>query len=154
MAKTVDEKKQRRIEEVQALLDAFADQYLTDAPDIASYIDKLWAQLGRKRTYPITGGTKEVWAAAVVTVIARLNFLFDRSQPNSVTLQEICEFFGVSTSRALGRASEIEKACKIRMGHEGLCSGRLSVSFTLEQLIGRLTAAKSMEKEMGIIKGS
>jgi hypothetical protein len=88
----------------------------------------------------------------VVTVIARLNFLFDRSQPNSLTLQEICEFFGVSTSRASGRAGEIEKACKIRMGHEGLCSGRISVGFTLEQLVGGLVAAKSMEKAMDIIK--
>ena len=152
MAKMVDEKKQRRIEEVQALLDAFAEQYLTDAPDIASYIDKLWAQLGRKRTYPITGGTKEVWAAAVVTVIARLNFLFDRSQPNSVTLQELCEFFGVSTSRASGRAGEIEKACKIRMGHEGLCRGTISVGFTLEQLVGGLVITKGMAKTMDIIK--
>jgi hypothetical protein len=41
MAKIVDEKKQRRIEEVHVLLDAFAEQYLIDAPDIASYIDKL-----------------------------------------------------------------------------------------------------------------
>ncbi len=112
------------------------------------------ARLGRKRTYPITGGTKGGWAAAVITVIARLNFLFDRSQPNSLMLQEICEFFGVSTSRASGRAGEIEKACKIRMGHEGLCSGTLSVGFTLEQLVGGLVVAKSMEKEMGIIKGS
>ena len=110
------------------------------------------ARLGRKRTYPITGGTKGGWAAAVVTVIARLNFLFDRSQPNSLMLQEICEFFGVSTSRASGRAGEIEKACKIRMGHEGLCSGRISVGFTLEQLVGGLVAAKSMEKAMDIIK--
>ena len=63
MAKTVDEKKQRRIEEVQALLDAFADQYLTDAPDIASYIDKLWAQLGSPLCHNrsrLNRGVKEV----------------------------------------------------------------------------------------------
>ena len=31
---------------------------------------KLWDQIGRKRSYVITSGTKEVWASAVVYVIA------------------------------------------------------------------------------------
>ena len=62
----MDDRKQQRIEEVKALLAAFADQHLVNAPDLVGYIHRLWEQIGRKRTYVITGGTKEVWASAVV----------------------------------------------------------------------------------------
>ena len=74
-----DAKKQARIDEVKALLADFSRQHFASAPDITGYIEKLWEEIGRKRSYVITGGTKAVWASAVVYVIARLNFLFDRA---------------------------------------------------------------------------
>ena len=55
-----DAKKQARIDEVKALLADFSKQHLASAPDVAGYIEKLWDQIGRKRSYVITGGTKEV----------------------------------------------------------------------------------------------
>src|SRR2546427_6723052 len=89
-----DPKKQARIDEVKALLVEFSKQHLASAPDVVSYIEKLWDQIGRKRSYVITGGTKEVWASAVVYVIARLNFLFDKARPNYLTADTICGHFG------------------------------------------------------------
>jgi hypothetical protein len=73
--------------------------------------------------------------------------LSDRSQLNSVTLQVLYDFFGLNTSRASARAGEIEKACKIRMGHEGLCSGRLLDTFNLVQLANGLVITKSWRKK-------
>ena len=52
------DRKQQRIEEVKALLAAFADQHLVNASDLVGCIHRLWEQIGRKRTYVITGGTK------------------------------------------------------------------------------------------------
>lgn len=83
-----------RIEEVKASLTDFAQQHFADAPNLVAYTRKLWDQIGRKRNYVITGGTKEVWASAVVYVIARLNFLFDRSSPHYLPPDTICGFFG------------------------------------------------------------
>ena len=74
------EKKQRRIQEVTDLLEKFSKQHLS--PELSLYVFKLWEQIGKKRNYIITGGKKEVWACAVVYVIARLNFFFDKSNPN------------------------------------------------------------------------
>ena len=56
-----DSAKQERIQEVGALLADFARAHFSNAPDLAGYTAKLWAQIGRKRNYVITGGAREVF---------------------------------------------------------------------------------------------
>jgi hypothetical protein len=147
----VDPKKQARVDEVKALLADFSKQHLASTPDIVSYIEKLWDQVGRKRSYVITGGTKEVWASAVVYVIARLNFLFDKASPNYLTADTICGHFGTKKGTVSARAAEIEKACRIRVGHEGLCRPEISDELTFVELSNGMVLPKRMAKEMGIL---
>jgi hypothetical protein len=147
----VDPKKQARINEVKALLVEFSKQHLASAPDVVSYIEKLWDQIGRKRSYVITGGTNEVWASAVVYVIARLNFLFDKASPNYLTADTICGHFGTKKGTVSARAAEIEKACQIRVGHEGLCRPEISDELTFVELSNGIVLPKRMAKEMGIL---
>jgi hypothetical protein len=146
-----DLKKATRIREVQALLDAFSQQHLT--PELAGYVRKLWEQIGRKRNYVITGGKPEIWASAVVYVIARVNFLFDRSNPNYLSPEVICDFFGTKKTTVSARATQIEETCRIRVGQEGLCSTQLSDSLALVQLPNGMVLTKQMAKEMGILGG-
>jgi len=146
-----DPKKAARIREIQTLLDAFSHEHLT--PELAGYVRKLWEQIGRKRNYIITGGKPEIWASAVVYVIARINFLFDQSQPNYLPPDVICDFFGTKKSTVSTKATEIEKVCRIRRGQEGLCSPELSDSFTFVQLPNGLVLTKKMAREMGILGG-
>lgn len=147
----IDPKKQARIDEVKALLADFSEQHLARAPDLVGYIEILWDQVGRKRNYVITGGTKEVWAAAVVYVIARLNFLFDKASPNYLTAETICGHFSTKKGTVSARAAEIEKACRIRVGHEGLCRPEISDDLTFVQLSNGMVLPKRMAKEMGLL---
>lgn len=150
MAKTnPDEKKQARIEEVTTLLNAFSQAHLT--PELAGYVRKLWEQIGRKRKYVITGGAKEVWAAAVVYVIARLNFLFDSKSPDYLTADAISAFFGTKKTTVSARAADIEKACAIRMGQEGLCSPDIADALTFVKLSNGMVIPKKMAREAGLI---
>jgi hypothetical protein len=144
-----DAKKAGRIEEVQKLLDAFAEEHLTT--ELAGYVHKLWEQIGRKRNYVITGGKPEVWASAVGYVIARLNFLFDRSNPCYLPPDVICDFFGTKKATVSAKAAEIEKTCRIQMGQEGLCRPDISDGLTYVQLSNGLVVSKRMAKEMGIL---
>lgn len=144
-----DAKKQARIEEVGALLDSFSEDQLT--PELSGYVRRLWEQIGRKRTYVITGGKSEVWASAVVYVIARLNFLFDLSNPDYLSTDDICDFFGTKKSTVSAKAAQIEKACRIRMGQEGLCSPEISDDMTYFQLSDGMIISKRMAKEMGLL---
>lgn len=143
------EKKQRRIQDVLALLEKFSKEHLSS--ELSGYVFKLWEQIGRKRNYSITGGKKEIWASAVVYVIARLNFLFDKDSPNYLPPDTICGFFGTNKTTVAARASDIEQLCKIRMGHEGLCTPDISDSLTLFRLPNGMVLPKKMAKEMGII---
>lgn len=141
------QRKQERIQEVQSLLDEFASEHLS--AEIAGYVFELWKRIGRKRTYAITGGKKEIWASAVVYVIARLNFMFDRSKPDYLPHDAICEYFGTSKTTVGGRATEIEKALNIRVGEEGLCRPEISDALVSVRLPNGLVVSKGMAKRMG-----
>jgi len=145
----MDARRQERIQEVEALLDAFCQAKLS--PELGGYVRSLWEKVGRTRTYVITGGKKEVWAAAVVYLIARLNFLFDRSSPAYMPPDDICAFFGTKKSTTASKAAEIERTCRIGIGHEGLCAPEISDSLTLLRLPNGLVIPKSMAREMGLI---
>ena len=144
-----DPKKAKRIEEVQSLLDEISKDRLT--PELAGYVRRLWEQISRKRNYVITGGQPEIWASAVVYVIARLNFLFDRSQPDYLPPDAICDFFGTKKTTIASKAAQIEKACKIRMGQEGLCRPEISDSLSFVQLSNGMVVTSQMAGEMGLL---
>ena len=143
----MDDKKKKRIKEVESLLQDFSNEYLED--ELKGYAFKLWQQLGRKRTYNVAGGRKEIWASAVVYVVARLNFLFDKSNLHYLTADTICDFFGTNKKTVSGRATEIENVCKIRQGQNGLCRTEISDSLTFIQLPNCVVLTKKMAKEMG-----
>ena len=140
-----DPKTQARIDEVNELLEAFSKEYLTD--ELTSYVYALWGKLARKRSYNITGGKKEVWAAAVVWVIGWLNFLYDSKQDCYLSKDTISEYFGIKKATVSAKALEIRKTCKIHVGHEGLCSEDISDSFTYYSLPNGLIVSKGMLKK-------
>jgi len=123
--------KKERVNEIKALIEPFAEKYLSD--EMTGYVFNLCDRLNRKRTISITRGQPEIWATSIVYVIARLNFLFDKENPNYITPDTICEFFDTKKSTTGNKATQIEKDCNIRMGEEGLCSSHISDMFTFVQ---------------------
>lgn len=141
--------KEQRINEVKVLLEKFATAHLND--EFLEYCYRLWDKIGRKRNYVITGGKKEVWASAVIYAIARLNFLFDSKSSIPLTTDMICDFFGTKKSTVSAKATDIEKACKIRMGEEGLCSSKITDTFSFVQLSNGMILTKGQAKEFGYL---
>ncbi|MBC8182958.1 hypothetical protein H8E88_17780 [candidate division KSB1 bacterium] len=123
--------KKERLNEIKALIESFSKKYLSD--ELKGYVINLCDRLGRKRTISITRGKPEIWAASIVYVIARLNFLFDIENPNHITADIICEFFNTKKSTTGNKATQIEKDCNVRLGGEGLCSPHISDMFTFVQ---------------------
>ena len=95
-----------------------------------------------------------IWGAAVVYVIAGLNFLFDRRRPHYLSPDVIWEYFGTKKGTLKTRAKEIEKVCRIRIGQEGLCSAEISDSLTFVELPNGLVLTKKMAREMDIMKAT
>jgi hypothetical protein len=141
--------KSEKPEEIKALVQAFCDRYLNE--ELAGYALKLCDKLGRKRALPIVRGRKEIWAASIVYVIARLNFLFDPENEVFLTADTICEFFGTKKSTVGNKATQIEKACDLGFGAEGFCSAEICDALTLVELPNGLVIPKNMLPELEVV---
>jgi hypothetical protein len=137
------------VREIKALVHAFCERHWNE--ELAGYALKLCDTLGRKRIVDVTRGSKEIWAAAIVYVIARLNFLFDRENDHFMTADTLCDFFGTKKSTVGNKATQIEKACGIGMGAEGFCSPDISEMLTLVELPGGFVTPKSMLSDVDIV---
>ena len=138
---TEDEKKQR-LDEIKELVQAFCEEHLNE--ELTGYALKLCDTLGRKRKISITRGKKEIWAASIIYVIARLNFLFDPDNELFLSADTICDFFGAKKSTVGNKATQIEKACNLGLGAEGFCSQHISDALTFVELPNGLIIPKSM----------
>jgi hypothetical protein len=148
-ATTEKAKKNERLKEIKELIVSFCVEHLNE--ELQSYALKLCDKLGRKRTISITSGKKEIWAASIIYVIARLNFLFDSKNELFLSADTICDFFETRKSTVGSKATQIEKACKLGFGAEGFCSPEISDALTLVELPSGFVIPKSMLPKSNII---
>jgi hypothetical protein len=141
--------KKQRLEEIKGLVLAFCEEHLDE--ELYGYALELCEMLGRKRKISITRGKKEIWAASIIYVIARLNFLFDPENEFFLSADTICDFFGTKKSTVGNKATQIEKACNLGLGAEGLCSQEISDALTLVELPNGLVIPKSMLPKLDIV---
>lgn len=73
--------------------------------ELEGYCYKLCETLGRKRKTNLLRSTSEQWAASIVYVIARLNFLFDSDNEYYITADDICAFFNTKKSTTGNKAT-------------------------------------------------
>ena len=141
--------KAKRLNEIEQLVLAFCEEHLND--ELAGYALKLCKTLGRKRKISIDRGSKEIWAASIVYVIARLNFLFDPENELFLTADTICDYFRTKKSTIGSKATYIENVCNIGLGAEGFCSPEISDSLTLVELPNGLVIPKSMVPRLDFV---
>ncbi len=93
------------------LIGAFSAQHLND--EYLQMSCRLVATLARKRPSPLLNGKENVWAAAAVLAVGRVNFLDDPSQTPYCRTSTICEFFGVAVSTGQNKSREIRNLLKM-----------------------------------------
>ena len=140
---------QKRKDEIEQLIRSFSTEYLND--EYQNYALSLLGKLSRKRTYTFERGKIEIWASAIVCTIARLNFLFDKNNEIYISMDNICNFFNTKKTTVGNKATEIENACKIRMGDSEFCSSKISDLFTVIDLPNGIVIPLSIAKEQGLI---
>jgi len=134
--------KDERLREIEALVVSFCVEHLNE--DLQGYALRLCDTLGRKRKISMIRGKKEIWAASIIYVIARLNFLFDPENELFLSGDTISDFFGTKKSTIGNKAAQIEKACNLGIGAQGYCSPEISDALTLVELPSGLVIPKSM----------
>ena len=141
---------QARFDEVAALLDQFGRQHLDS--ELTGFTIELWTRICRIKAPDCLRGKPAVWAASVIHVIARMNFLFDREQPVHLTFDTLCGFFQTSKTTVGGKATQIERALRLGQHNEpGLCRRELIETFTFVRSPDGLSLPMKMAKQMGLM---
>jgi len=146
----IPSERRERFDEVAALLEQFGRQHL-DA-ELTGFAIELWKRVFRRKAPDCMFGKPAVWAASVTHVIARMNFLFDRKQPVHLTFGAICDFFQTSKKTVGGKATEIERALRLRDHTEpGLCWREILETLTMLELSNGMVLTWEMAKQMGYL---
>lgn len=108
--------KKREAETIKKMIGEFCESNLH--PMYKEYVLNLCDLVSRKRNPDITRGKNEIWAASLIHAIARLNFLYDETNPDGhrMTLDALCEFFQTKKTTIVNKANLITKTCGIRIG--------------------------------------
>ena len=102
---------QSRYQEIVALTDELCQEKLN--LEYAVLCRELAAALARKRPSPLVGGQARSWACGIVYTIGFVNFLFDKTQIPHMRADDLCAWFGVSTSTGGNKAKQIRDMLRI-----------------------------------------
>lgn len=145
----MDNKKTASAQEIERLIRQVAETH-NMSTEIQNFCLELLQRLARKRTLDISSGQTKIWAGAIICVIARMNFLYDKSNPDYLPQSVLCETLGTKETTIGNKASLIEKTCKFGQVEEGLCKRELLEEFTFYTLPNGMVASGKMLTEMGI----
>jgi len=118
-----------RVDEVKRLIEAFARSRL--GQEYTGLALKLCDKIGRMRKLSIQRGRIEIWAAAIIYVIARLNILFDPESGAHITTDQLCTFFETKKATISYKAGMIQKTAKIFIGDPDFSSAEIVDMFRL-----------------------
>jgi len=116
-----------RVAEIARKIETFGRTRLDPEHTILAL--KLCDKIGRMRKLSIQRGRVEIWAAAIIYVIARLNFLFDPENEVHITADELDAFFGTKKSTVSNKAGMIQKAANIFLGDPNFSSAKIADMF-------------------------
>jgi len=115
-----------------------------------TYILNLWDAASRNKSLNMNKGKNEIWAASLIYVIAKLNFLCDQNNPDGyyITLGALCDFFQTNIKTISNKAKQITKICNIRIGQPEYSNSDIMDMTTFFERHNALRRNNSTAKEM------
>jgi hypothetical protein len=113
--------------QIESLIKGFCSKYLDS--ELQGYSLSLFGTILEKSLLNIYRGKSEIWAASIMYVIARLNFLFDKDSDNFMSVDELCDYFNVKKSTIGNKATQIEKMYNISIGDKKYTKPEIAKSF-------------------------
>ncbi len=138
--------KKEKTKGIIELVESFSKQYSNE--ELTDCALRLCDKLSRSRKLNITRGKKEIWAAWIVYVIDRVNFLFDKANDSFLTSDIICDFFDTKKTTTGNKATSIEKTFNIGIGDENYCTREIREYFAFVELPGGFIVPERMANDM------
>ena len=115
--------------QIKLLLEDFCVKYFDTELNI--YALNLFETIRQESPQPAFRGKSKIWAASIIYVIARLNFLFDKESDNTISINELCNYFNVIKSTIGNKATQIERMYAISLGDIRYTKPDIAKSFVL-----------------------
>jgi len=96
------------------LIEEYSSKHFDD--ELKSFALNLNQEIWDDPQLDLSRGKCEIWAAAIVYVISRINYLFEKDDPLFNSIDELCLFFKVNKSTVGNKASHIQKTLNITHG--------------------------------------
>ncbi|MBN1843833.1 MAG: SEC-C domain-containing protein [Deltaproteobacteria bacterium] len=114
-ARKADKEKEKSPDQViRRMIEDFGREQLDET--YTGFALRLCDRLDSGREFSLRRGRPEIWAAAIIHVIAYLNFLFDEERELTITARDLCTFFGVKQQTVANKALQIRRECDLRYG--------------------------------------
>ena len=111
MSENIPKAMAEKFSAITNLTDSFCASHLND--EYRQVIHRVVGALARKRPSPLLKGKENVWAAAAVSAVGRINFLDDPSQSPHCKSKAIYDFFGIGEGTGQGKSKEIRDILKM-----------------------------------------
>ena len=135
-----------RVEQVKKLISQFGKKRLHDT--YTGFALRLCDAIAGSDLLNIHRGRIEIWAAAIVYAIARLNFLFSSETPHHLTPDELCDWFKVKKQTVGNKASVIRTTLDLFYNDERFCAAHVTRIFQYqEDENGFIIPAAALEPE-------
>ncbi|MCD4670251.1 MAG: DUF6398 domain-containing protein [Actinomycetia bacterium] len=112
---------------IKELLKEFTSSCFDD--ELQCYAMDLLETISHESGLNIFRGRIEIWAASIVYVVARLNYLFDKSSDAYLPADEICGHFVVNRSTVKNKAYQIQDHYGISIGDRRFTRPEIARSF-------------------------
>ncbi|MFH1964203.1 MAG: DUF6398 domain-containing protein [Acidobacteriota bacterium] len=109
-----DKPENNNFSQIRQLLEDYSSRYFDD--ELRRYALNLLKTIRRKPLMEINRGKTEIWAASIIYVICRMNYLFDKEKDKYISTDELCVFFSVKKSTIGNKATQIETIYDIPLG--------------------------------------
>ncbi len=92
--------------QIKTLIENYCSEYLNS--ELSVCVSRLFDTISQNPLMDINRGKTEIWAASIVYVVARLNFLLDKESDNYISFDELCNYFNTKKSTIGNKATQIE----------------------------------------------
>jgi hypothetical protein len=133
-----------------------------EGADVLQQCDGAYTQLALKLAHHLDTGTQfslsrgrpVIWAAAIIEVIARINFLFDPENPDHFTRDQLCASLGVKPATIYNKALQIRNCYDLYPGSEHFCVPRIRDQFAFYETSEGLIIPKNIVKSIWMTGGA
>jgi hypothetical protein len=107
----------------------------------------LCRRLAEGDEFSLNRGKPEIWAAAIIHVVADLNFLFDPDSDIHLSKTELCDALGVKATTVTNKARQIRAMCDIQFVDPRFTLPELVEMFSFEQTPEGLLIPKAGQED-------